>query len=38
MGQIKNMGDIESIAGMIPGIDAKALKGAKIDEKAMARQ
>ena len=38
MGQIKNMGDIESIAGMIPGIDAKALKGAKIDDRAMARQ
>ena len=24
--------------GMIPGMDSKALKGAKIDEKAMARQ
>ena len=38
MGQLKNMGDLESIAGMIPGVDAKALKGAKIDDKAMARQ
>ncbi|MBQ7895795.1 MAG: signal recognition particle protein, partial [Oscillospiraceae bacterium] len=38
MEQLKNMGDLESIAGMIPGIDAKALKGAKLDEKAMAHQ
>ncbi|MBR0353307.1 MAG: signal recognition particle protein [Oscillospiraceae bacterium] len=38
MGQLKNMGDLESIVGMIPGMDAKALKGAKIDDKAMARQ
>ena len=38
MGQLKNMGDLESLAGMIPGIDAKALKGAKIDDRAMARQ
>ena len=38
MGQLKNMGDLESIMGMIPGVDAKALKGAKIDDKAMARQ
>ncbi len=38
MAQLKNMGDMESILGMIPGLDAKALKGAKIDDKAMARQ
>ena len=38
MVQLKNMGDLESIMGMIPGMDSKALKGAKIDEKAMARQ
>ena len=38
MGQLKNMGDLESLMGMIPGVDAKALKGAKVDEKAMARQ
>ena len=38
MGQLKSMGDLESIVGMIPGMDAKALKGAKIDDKAMARQ
>ena len=38
MAQIKNMGDLGDIMGMIPGMDAKALKGAKLDEKAMARQ
>ena len=38
MAQLKNMGDLESIMGMIPGMDSKAHKGAKIDEKAMARQ
>ena len=38
MDQLRNMGDLESIMGMIPGLDAKALKGAKLDEKAMARQ
>ena len=38
MAQLKNIGDLESIMGMIPGMDSKALKGAKIDEKAMARQ
>ena len=34
---IKSMGSIADIAGMIPGVDAKALSGASIDEKAMAR-
>ena len=38
MNQLKNMGDLESLVGMIPGMDARALKGAKVDEKAMARQ
>ena len=38
MGQPKNMGDLDSILGMIPGLDAKALKGVKLDDKAMARQ
>lgn len=38
MGQIKSMGDLGDIAGMLPGMDAKALQGAKLDEKAMARQ
>ena len=38
MKQLRGMGDLESLAGMIPGVDAKALKGAKMDEKALARQ
>jgi len=38
MAQLKSMGDLESIAAMIPGMDAGALKGAKLDEKAMAHQ
>ena len=38
MGQLKNMGDLSELMGMIPGMDSKALKGAKLDEKAMARQ
>ena len=38
MNQLKNMGDLENLAGMIPGMDAKALKGAKMDEKALAHQ
>ena len=38
MGQLKNMGDLESIASMIPGMNTGALKGAKIDDKLMVRQ
>ena len=38
MGQLKNMGDLESIAAMIPGMNAGALKGAKVDDKLMSRQ
>ncbi len=38
MKQLRGMGDLESLAGMIPGVDAKALKGAKMDEKALAHQ
>ncbi len=38
MGQLKNMGDLESIAAMIPGMNAGALKGAKFDDRLMARQ
>ena len=38
MEQLKNMGDLGDLAAMIPGMDAKALKGAKIDDKTMARQ
>ena len=32
------MGDLGDLAGMIPGMDAKALKGAKMDDRLMARQ
>ncbi len=34
---MKDMGSIEDLMGMVPGLDAKALKGAKIDPKAMSR-
>ena len=37
MRSLKNMGSMEDLLGMVPGVDAKQLKGAKIDEKAMAR-
>ena len=37
MRSLKNMGSMEDLIGMVPGIDARQLKGAKIDEKAMAR-
>ena len=35
--QLKGMGSLQDVAGMIPGMDAKALQGASIDEKAMGR-
>ncbi len=35
--QLKNMGSIEQILGMMPGVKPGALKDAKIDEKALAR-
>ncbi len=38
MAQLKNMGDLGDLAAMLPGVDASALKGAKLDDKAMARQ
>jgi len=31
------MGPISSLAGMIPGVNAKALEGAQIDDRQMAR-
>ena len=34
--QMKSMGSMEEMLGMLPGVDAKALAGAKIDEKQMA--
>ncbi|MEG1559539.1 MAG: signal recognition particle protein [Clostridia bacterium] len=37
MDSMKNMGSIENIVGMIPGVDASKLKDAQIDEKLMAR-
>ena len=38
MEQLANMGDLGDMLSMIPGMDTKALKGAQIDEKALARQ
>ena len=35
--QIKNMGNIEQMIGMIPGVNQKALKDVKIDERQIAR-
>ena len=35
--QIKNMGNIQDVMGMLPGMDKKALANAKVDEKAFAR-
>ncbi len=34
--QLKKMGNIESLLGMMPGMNSKALKDAKIDEKQLA--
>jgi signal recognition particle subunit SRP54 len=38
MAQLKGMGDINDIAAMLPGMDTKALEGAKMDNKLLARQ
>jgi len=35
--QLKKMGNLESLMGMIPGVNRGALKDAKIDEKQLAR-
>ena len=35
--QIKNMGSMQDMLAMIPGMDAKALAGANVDESAMKR-
>jgi len=35
--QIKGMGSLSDIAGMLPGINSKALEGATVDEKALSR-
>ena len=37
MGQLKNMGSLDQLVGMIPGMKPNMLKDAKVDEKAMAR-
>ena len=36
LSQVKNMGSLSDIAGMIPGINTKDLEGASMDEKALA--
>lgn len=38
MGQMRGMGSMESIAGMLPGMNSAALKDAKFDEKLLDRQ
>ena len=35
--QLKSMGSLSDIAGMLPGVDAKALSGAQVDEKSIAK-
>jgi len=35
--QLKSMGSLSEIAGMLPGVDAKALAGASVDEKAISK-
>ncbi|NCB63822.1 MAG: signal recognition particle protein [Clostridia bacterium] len=35
--QLKGMGSLSDIAGMLPGVNAKALEGATMDEKALSR-
>jgi len=35
--QLKSMGSMQDLLAMVPGLDAKALSGANLDEKAMAR-
>ena len=35
--QVKGMGSLADLAGMLPGVNAKALEGASVDEKALAR-
>ncbi|MBQ3114952.1 MAG: signal recognition particle protein [Clostridia bacterium] len=36
MEQMKKMGPLENLLGMIPGVDAKTLQGATVDEKKLA--
>ncbi len=37
MEQMKNMGPLQDLIGMLPGVDAKALKNVDVDEKRMGR-
>ena len=37
LGQLKSMGSIQDLLGMMPGVDAKALSGVNLDDKAMSR-
>ena len=37
MGQLKGMGSYADIAGMLPGVDKRAIQNAKFDEKSMSR-
>ncbi len=37
LAQLKNMGNLEQLMGMMPGVKPGAMKDVKIDEKAMAR-
>jgi signal recognition particle subunit SRP54 len=37
MAQLKNMGPLQDVLGMFPGVNANALKGATIVEKALPR-
>ena len=37
LGQLKRMGSVQDLLAMVPGVDAKALSGAALDDKAMAR-
>lgn len=34
---LKGMGSMQDLAGMIPGVDTRALQGAQVDEKALGR-
>ncbi|MDD5938490.1 MAG: signal recognition particle protein [Clostridiales bacterium] len=37
LSQLKNMGSLTDLAGMLPGVDTKALEGANLDESALGR-
>ena len=37
MGQLKSMGSMQDVLGMMPGVDKRALRDAKFDERAMGK-